>query len=83
MMGVKLVAAAGGCRQRINSIKKMEPPTAVAAAVEVSEIFNAQAIPTIADINCPPTNGHGWANGLLGIKNRIIAEAPIEATIIG
>jgi hypothetical protein len=83
IIGVKLVAAAGGCRQRITNITKTELPTAVAAAVDVSGIFNAQAIPMIAETNCPPTNGQGCAKGLLGIKNKIIADAPIEATIIG
>jgi hypothetical protein len=83
IIGVKLVAAAGGCKQRINNIIRTEPPTAVAAAVEVSAIFKAQATPTTAETSCPPTNDQGWAKGLPGIKKRIMADAPIEATIMG
>lgn len=81
--GVKLVAAAGGCRQRQSNITIMDAPTAIAAAVEVSEIFNAQVTPTTEDNICPPANGQGCAKGLFGIKNKITADAPIEATIIG
>jgi hypothetical protein len=40
IIGVKLVAAAGGCKQRINNIIRMEPPTAEAAAVEMSVKHN-------------------------------------------
>jgi len=83
MMGAKLVAAPGGCRQRNINIRRIEAPTAVAAAVDMSVIFNAHAMPTTADINCPPTKGQGWAKGLPGIKNKIMADAPIEAIIIG
>jgi len=37
----------------------------------------------MADTICPPIIGHGCASGLPGIKNRIIADAPMEATIMG
>ena len=31
----------------------------------------------------PPTNGQGWASGLVGKASKIIAEAPIDATNTG
>ena len=77
------MAAPGGCKQRKNNITKIDPPTAADAAVAISGIFNAQVTPITAEHICPPANGQGWASGLFGIKNRMIAEAPIEATIIG
>ncbi|TXK93040.1 hypothetical protein BMR10_16805 [Methylococcaceae bacterium CS4] len=81
--GASAVAAPGGCKQRNNSITRIEPPTATAEAEAVSGILSAQLIPINAEHNCPPINGQGWAKGLLGIKNKITADAPIEATIIG
>jgi hypothetical protein len=61
----------------------LEPPAAVAAAEAVSVIYSALLIPINAEHNCPPTNGQGCARGLLGIKNKITAAAPIDAMRIG
>jgi hypothetical protein len=54
-------------------------PTAVAAAIHWWGIHHAQRMPMKADIKCPPTNAQGLATGLLGMANRITAEAPMEA----
>lgn len=32
---------------------------------------------------CPPTKGQGCASGLFGMKNKMITDAPIDATISG
>ena len=61
----------------------MEPPTATAEAKAVSVIWRAQLMPINAEQSCPPINGQGWAKGLLGIKNKITSDAPIDATMIG
>ena len=81
--GASAVAVAGGCRQRKISIASTEVPAATAAEDAVSVILRAQLIPINAEHNCPPINGQGWAKGLLGIKNKITAEAPMDATMMG
>ena len=81
--GASAVAVAGGCRQRNISMTSTEAPAATAAEEAVSVILRAQLMPIKAEHNCPPIKGQGWAKGLLGIKNNITAEAPIDATIIG
>ena len=83
IIGVKAVADPGGCKHLNSSMARTLAPTAKADAKAVSVKAWAHATPIVADMSCPPTSGQGCASGLLGMINKITADAPIEATIIG